>query len=148
AGVLTLLRFHQACLDRRLNTQEGAIESGLPHPLEQLRVFGEVDAGFGDKGKGTFVPFLPLGQVRQKFLYVLFVTDEIVVDNEDRSAPSSVTQCIELGEHLRIALGSRNSSVDFNDVTELTIEWTPARVLNGHRTITLHISEFEIRHRS
>src|SRR6266478_5644470 len=94
--VLAFLCFSQALFDWSLYTQERTVEPGSSHPIEQLIVFREVDTGLGDEGERTAMTLLPRGKVRQQLLDVLFVADEVVVDDEDRPAPSGVAQRVQL----------------------------------------------------
>src|SRR5215813_13395650 len=89
---------------------------------------------------------LPLSEHRQKLAHILFVADEIVIDNKNRPAPSQVSQRIKLGQHLRVAFCPGYSTVDFNDVAELATEGTSSRVLDRHSTVALQIGEMKVGH--
>src|SRR5437762_1115708 len=91
---------------------------------------------------------LPRGKVRQQFLDVFLIADEVVVDDEDGPSPSSVAQRVQLYQHLLVALSSRHSSVDLDDVAELAIEGAAARILDRHRAVASHVGELEVRNRS
>src|SRR5437016_663867 len=94
------------------------------------------------------VSFLPLSQIGQQLPYIFLIANEIVVDDEDCSTPSKISQRIKFSEHLLIALGARHTSVDFDDVAELAREGTTARVLNRHGAVPLQIREMKIGSRS
>ena len=138
----------KTCLDRGLDAQKRTVEPGLPHQVEQLVVFGEVDAGFGDESERTPVSLLPFRQMRQHKLDVFLVADEVVVDDEHRSPPTRLLQHIELRKHLLVALGSRYSTINLDDVAKLAVEWAPARVLDRHRAVASHVGKLEVRDRS
>src|ERR1051325_4735051 len=90
------------------------------------------------------VLFLPAREIRNQSPHVLFVADEIVVDDKDGAAPAEGFERVELGENLLIALRARNPPVDFDDVAELAGEGTAARILDGHRAVTLEVRETKI----
>ena len=79
---------------------------------------------------------LPLCQIGKQQPDVLFVADEIVIDDEECAAPIQIVQSIEFREHLLIAFCSWHASVNLDDVTELARERTAARILNRHRAVT------------
>ena len=65
-------------------------------------------------------PFLlPLDQRRAAADDVFLVADEIVVDDEERTAPAELFQGVKLGEHLLITLRARHAAVDLDDVAKL-----------------------------
>src|SRR5262249_9217865 len=98
--VLLLLRLLEAVFVRSFYAEKDSAESRLTHAFEQLRVFGEVDARLGQKGKRPSVSLLPLGQLGQQRADVLLVADEVVVDDEHRSSPTRRSQGVELGQNL------------------------------------------------
>src|ERR1700687_1179827 len=91
------------------------------------------------------VPFLPGGQFRQQSSDILLIADEIIVDDENRSAPAKILQYVELRQHLVVALCAWHTAVDFDDVAKLALKGTAARVLYGHRAVVLHIREVKVR---
>ena len=70
------------------------------------------------------IGLLPLSQFRHQPANILFVADEIVIDDKDRAAPAQTPKRIKFGEYLLIALGSGDATVDFDDVAEFAVEGT------------------------
>ena len=120
--VLAFLCFLQARLDRRLDSQKRAVEPGLSHPIEQLIVLGKVYAGFSDKGERTVMTLLPRSQIGEQLLNILFVSDEVVVNDKHCAPPPALAQRVQFQQHLLVAFGSRYSAVDLDDIAELAIE--------------------------
>src|SRR6266403_3544871 len=147
AAVLRLLSFLQAIFHRSLNAKKHPSEARLPHAFEQRFVVSQIYTGFSEEREGIVVPLLPIRQLRQQASNILFIADEVIVDDEHCAAPAEREQSIEFSQHLRVALGARDAAVDFNDVAKLAVEGTTARVLDRHRTVTLHVCEMKIRNR-
>ena len=80
--------------------------------------------------------------------HVLFVADEIVVNDKNRTAPAQSLERVEFGDHLLIALGARHAPVDFDDVAKLAREWAAARVLHRHRAVAFEFSQMKVGQRS
>src|SRR4030081_3832123 len=87
---------------------------------------------------------LPGSKFRQEFPYILFISDEIVIDNENGAAPAKSQQRVKLAQNLLIALGAGYAAVDFNDVANLAVERAAARILNRHCTVAFHFREVEV----
>src|SRR5688572_5378216 len=87
---------------------------------------------------------LPLNKIRHQLLHIAFIADEIVVNDKDCPAPTGGPQSVKFGNHLLIAFSARHATINLYDVAKLAIEWTPSRVLNRHRRITIQLGKFEI----
>src|SRR5271166_3714706 len=70
-----------------------------------------------------------------------FVADEIVVYEEDRPAPASPPETIQLCDQLRRSLGARPMPEHRGDVAELTIKRAAARKLDAHRSVAPHVRQ-------
>src|ERR1700682_1006447 len=73
------------------------------------------------------------------------IADEIIVDYEDEFAPAQEVQYIQFFEHLSGCLGAGTATVDGDDVTKLALEGTPARELDRHRLVFVHLEKIETR---
>src|ERR1700686_1963042 len=90
---------------------------------------------------------LPISQLWHEQSHILLIANEVVVDDEYGAPPAQVVQSIHFGEHLLIALGSRDAAVDFNDIAELAAKRATARVLDRHRTVTFEIRQVKVSQR-
>src|SRR5882724_2712726 len=90
------------------------------------------------------VLFLPCCQIGQEPPDIFFIADKIVVNDEDRATPTKLQKRIKLGNNLLIALGARNTPIDFDDVAELTIERTATGVLHRHRAVSFEVCELKV----
>src|SRR4030095_8829421 len=66
APILSLLRFDQTRLNRRLDAEEDAPKPRAPHTVEQIFVFSQVHAGFSNKSEWLAVPLRPRGPLRSE----------------------------------------------------------------------------------
>ncbi len=131
-----------------LDAEEDGGEAGVLEELQESEVVGEIERGFGDKAEWVAAFPAPLGHCGEEFLGTLFIADEVVVDDEDGVAPAGLLELIEFGEHLGDGLGARLAAVDLDDVAELAVEGTAARVLHGHGAVAIHFDEAEVGQRA
>ena len=113
--------------------------------FQQLIIVSEIYARFRGKRERIVIARRPFGQFRDQRSDILFVTYEIVVNDEDLTTPPNPHQRVQLGENLLITLRAWDATIDLDDVAELTIEWTAARVLHGHVAVLLKFGQREIR---
>ena len=90
---------------------------------------------------------MPARQLRQQLPDVLFVADEIVIDDKNGPSPTERLKRVKFGEHLLIALGSRHAPINLDDVAKLARERTAPRVLDGHCAVTLKVRQVKVGHR-
>src|SRR5882672_1157716 len=147
ASVLTLLRLYQTFHDWCFDADKNLPESGRLHLRQQLIVVSKVHARFRSKCEGILVARGPFGQLGHQQPDVFLVTNKIVVNDEDLTAPANAQQRVKFGENLLIALCAWNAAVNLYDVAELAIEWTAARVLHGHVAVLREFGQPEIRNR-
>src|SRR5579864_6755827 len=83
----------------------------------------------------------------QKRFHRLLVSDQVVIDKVEMSAPAQLVQPVELGEHLFRHLGARNPAVKLDDVAELTHERAAARELHGRIDVVPFLQQVEARDR-
>jgi len=103
-AVLVLAALGQALLIGRLDAHEHGIESGLRHEGHQLRVVGQVNRDLRREGNASLA-LLPLNERRQQLgLEPSLVPDEVVVHEEDASAPPLGIQSVQFGQDLHRAL--------------------------------------------
>ena len=91
---------------------------------------------------------LPRGDVGEELRHGLAVADEVVVDEEERSARAEADERVELGEHLRGRLHPRCTPEDLDDVAELAVEGAAARDLDRVARIPVELAQLETRHAS
>src|SRR5262245_24158616 len=142
--VLPLLSLLEARLDRGLDAEKDAAEARAPHSVKQFIVLGEIHAGFGNKRERAPVTLRPLGQDREQPLDVALVADKVIVNDENRPAPADPKERVQLSQHLLIALRAGGAAIDLDDVAELALEGTAARVLDRHRAVASEVGEMEI----
>src|SRR5207302_8604776 len=131
-------------LDRRsLDPEEDGGESRLHHRLDQRRKRRQVDTRLGVELEGTAVFALPARDLGQELGRLAPVADEVVVDDEDRSAPTELVERVELAQHLRRALHPRVAAVELDDVAELALEGAAARGLHAHRRVPRPLEQIE-----
>src|SRR4029077_2350171 len=63
-------------------------------------------------------------------------------------APPEAVECVQLGQHLIIGLGSRHTSVELDDVTEFAGERTAAGELHADREVIFELEQIEPRDRA
>jgi len=63
------------------------------------------------------------------------------VHKEDRPAPASPAETIQLCDHLRRSLGARSMPEHRGDVAELAIERAAARKLHTHGSMAVHVRQ-------
>src|SRR5215813_12287268 len=88
----------------------------------------------------------PVGQDREQPLDVALVADKVIVNDENQSAPSDPQERVQLGQHLLIALRAWDAAIDLDDVAELALKGTAARVLDRHRAVASEVGEMEVRY--
>ena len=86
---------------------------------------------------------LPARDLREELRRLAPVPDEVVVDDEDRSAPAQLVERVELAQHLRRGLHPRVAAVELDDVAELALERAPARGLHAHRGVARPVEQIE-----
>ncbi len=142
-----LVRPAEALERRGLDPEKHEVEPGLAHPRHQLVVGAEVDRSLGEELERVAVVELPALERSQRPLGESTVADEVVVDEEDRPAPSGRDQGVQLRRHAVGRLDPMLAAVQLPDVAELAGERTAARMLHRHRGIGLEVEEVESRHR-
>jgi hypothetical protein len=90
-------------------------------------------AGFGVRQQ------YPVGQCRQQFLDVALVAYKVIVDDENHPTPAQAEKRIQLGQHLLVALRAWDTAIDLDDVAELALKGTAARVLDRHRAVASEV---------
>ena len=128
--------------------RKNGVETGLDHDVHQVFHPDEIHTRFGGQGKGMAAFLLPFGDHGQELRHLAFVTDEVVVNQKEGTAPSQFIQMVELRNHLFRAFRARHTTVQLRDVAELTVERATPRELQTHRIIIAHIDEVEARQRS
>ena len=86
---------------------------------------------------------MPLANFGQQQLGVALVADEVVVDQEDRTAPTQVVEVLQLGNELLGSLGAWFAAVEHDDVAELAIEWAAPGELHAHRVVGIELKQIE-----
>src|SRR5262245_64556543 len=119
-------------------------EASAPHPLEQFLVLGEVHAGLGYKGEWMIVTLRPVCQDREQAFDVALVADKVIINDEYHPAPANPQERIQFGHYLLITLRARNAAIDLDDVAELALKRTAARVLDRHRAIASEVNQLEV----
>ncbi|MGA6993872.1 MAG: hypothetical protein WBX50_08245 [Candidatus Deferrimicrobiaceae bacterium] len=87
-GILVLARRKVALLDRGFDADEYLDEAGRPHQGEEFLVVCHVDRGLCEQGKGVSTADHPVGQPGKQRLDGLFVSCEIVIDDEHGAPPA------------------------------------------------------------
>jgi hypothetical protein len=94
------LTFRKTGLIGRLDTDKNGIKAGRYHHIQELRVIGQIDRGFRKKNKSFFI-FSPFNQGGQQLCFqVLFVSDKIVVNEENIAAPACIINTIQFCDDL------------------------------------------------
>ena len=122
AGVLNFPRCFQAALIRGFDAEEDAFKAGVVHHLHHFLVVGQIDRGLGGEAEGIAALFLPLANFGQQQFRVALVADEVVVDQEDRTAPTQVVEVLQLSNELIGGFGAGFAAVENDDVAELAVE--------------------------
>src|SRR5262245_16607918 len=81
--------------------------------------------------------------MRQKAFYFSFVSDEVVVNDENVPAVSGAIERVEFLAELLRSLGPWFSSEHDNDVAEFTLKWASARKLDRNGSIVFDLEEIE-----
>ena len=91
------------------------------HQIEQFRVVSQINAGFGGEPERILVLLHPGHDLLEERLGLLFVADEVVIDDEGRME-ASLPEIIEFGDQLLRLLHPRLTAVDDDDVAEFALE--------------------------
>ena len=129
-----------------LDADEDLEDVGLDHQGHQLRIIGQVDAGFCGEFQRVAVLLLPVDQDVQQLLGLRLVTDEIVVDQE-AAGEALRAHGLELGDHLLVALEPGPAAEDGDDVAKLAQERTTPRELHRCERVAFGLDQVEARRR-
>src|SRR5262249_21220727 len=103
-------------------------------------------AGFGNERERAPVTLRPVGQGREQSLDVALVANKVIVNDENRPAPADPQQRVQLGQRLLIALRAGDAAIDLDDVAELALKGTAARVLDRHRAVASEVCNMKVRY--
>jgi len=90
---------------------------------------------------------LPTDKFEQELSNIYFVADEIIVNDEDRTAPAGSPNDGDFGQHLRRRLGPGSVPEQIDDVAKFAIERASSRELDRHGRISGHFQKVESRNR-
>ncbi len=146
-GVLFFIDAHKRLGIRSLDTGENGEKSGVAHQRQGFVAVRQVQTRFGRKREGTALALVPIAKRFQERPHGFRVADEVVVDDVHMPAVAERVKGVQFTQHLFGCLEAGGSSVQLDDIAELTVERTTPRVLHPYMHVMLEFEKVETGHR-
>ena len=145
-GILFLLSNPQDIRIGCFDAKEDVAKLRLTHLSHQRIIVHQIQRCLGGIIERTTIPAVPGDKSREQILRQIdFVSDEVVIHDEDFPGIPLSQQGIQFVGNLLDRLRARPTTIQFYDVAKFTVEGTAARVLNVDHQILIKFHQVESR---